>query len=190
MGLTLITAPTTLPMSLTSVKEHLYIVDSDDSRDNYLQDIQGSAVDQFQSETEYQVMQATYKLTLPGFPDFIDLPIIPVSSITEFLYYTNKTETSTLVLNTDFYLVTSDRSSKLFPVDSWPSLGARPDAIQITFVTGHSTKTSVPKRLIHGLKFLIGHYNENRQSVVVGPNVQKIPESYNSIVDKFKRFSF
>ena len=90
----------------------------------------------------------------------------------------------------DIYLVKSDRSAKLYPVDSWPSLGDRPDAIQITFVAGHTTKVTVPVRLIHGLKFLIGHYNENRQNVVVGPNVQKIPESYNSIVDKFKRYSF
>lgn len=190
-GLTLVTGPSTQPIGMAAVKDHLYIVDTDTSREAYLIEIQDSAVDQFQSEAEYQVMTATYKLTLSEFPcDYIDIPMIPVSSITTFLYYTDKTNTDTLVLDTDFYLVTSDRSAKLFPVSSWPSAGDRPDAVQITFVAGHARKQDVPKRLIHGLKFLIGHYNENRQNVVVGPNVQKIPQSYEAIVDKFKRYQF
>jgi uncharacterized phiE125 gp8 family phage protein len=190
-NLTLITGPTAQPISLEEVKEHLYIVNSDTTRDNYLSDIQDSAVDQFQSDTEYQVMEATYKLTLPDFPsDYIDIPLIPVSSITTFSYYTDKTSTSTLVLDTDFWLVKNDRSAKLYPVNSWPSAGDRPDAVQITFVAGYSTQSQIPTRLLHGLKFLIGHYNENRQSVVVGPNVQEIPDSYAAIADKFKRHSF
>ena len=133
--LTLILGPEAQPITLKEVKEHLYIVESDSDRDNYIIDLQASAVDQFQSDAEYQIMQATYKLTLADFPDdFIDIPMIPVSSISEFLYYTDKTNTDTLVLDTDFYLVTSDRSAKLYPVESWPGLGDRPDGIQITFV--------------------------------------------------------
>lgn len=190
-GLTLITGPTAQPISLEEVKEHLYIVVTDTTRDNYLSDIQDSVVDQFQSETEYQVMQATYKLTLPNFNfDYIDIPLIPVQSISEFLYYTDATSTDTLVQDTDYYFVKTDRTARLYPVNSWPSAGDRPDAVQITFIAGYATQSQVPTRLLHGLKFLIGHYNENRQSVVVGPNVQVIPESYNAIVDKFKRFTF
>lgn len=190
-GLTLITGATAQPISLEEVKEHLYIVVTDTTRDNYLSDIQDSAVDQFQSDAEYQVMEATYKLTLTDFPDdYIDIPIIPVSSITTFLYYTDSTTIDTLVQNTDFYFVANDRSARLYPVDSWPSAADRPDAVKITFKAGYSTQSQIPARLLHGLKFLIGHYNENRQNVVVGPNVQKIPESYNAIVDKFKRYSF
>ena len=189
--LTLITGPTKQPIEISAVKEHLYIVDTDESRDTYLIDIQDSAVDQFQSETDYQVMEATYKLTLPCFPyNYIEIPLIPVSSITTFSYYTDQTSTDTLVENTDFYMVKTDRSARLYSFSSWPGSGDRADAVQITFVVGHATKKEVPKRLIHGLKFLIGHYNENRQNVVVGPNVQKIPESYHSIIDKFKRFKF
>ena len=190
-GLTLITGPTAQPISLEEVKEHLYIVSTDTTKDTFLSDIQDSAVDQFQSESEYQVMQATHKLTLTDFPDdYIDIPLIPVQSITTFSYYTDKTTTDTLVLDTDFYLVATDRFARLYPVDSWPSVADRPDAIQITFVAGYSTQSQIPARLLHGLKFLIGHYHENRQNVVVGPNVQKIPESYEAIVDKFKRFHF
>lgn len=188
--LTLITGPTAQPISLEEVKEHLYIVVTDTTRDNYLTDVQDSAVDQFQSDAEYQVMSATYKQTLPDFCyDYIEIPLIPVQSITEFLYYTDKTTTATLVQDTDFYLVKTDRYARLYPVNSWPSSADRPDAVQITFVAGYSTQSQVPARLLHGLKFLIGHYNENRQSVVVGPNVQEVPESYKAIVDKFKRNS-
>jgi len=190
-GLTLITGPAAQPISLEEVKEHLYIVVTDGTRDNYLSDIQDSAVDQFQSDAEYQVMEATYKLTLKDFPyDVIDIPLIPVSSITELLYYTDSTTTDTLVLDTDFYFVKSDRSAQLFPVDSWPSAADRPDAVQITFKAGFSTQSQIPARLLHGIKFLLGHYHENRQNVVAGPNVQKIPQSYEAIVDKFKRYTF
>jgi len=190
-GLTLITAPTAQPISLEEVKEHLRIVVTDATQDNYLGDIQDSAVDQFQSDAEYQVMTATYKLTLPDFiNDYIDIPLIPVTSITQVLYYLDQSTTSTLAENTDFYKVVTDRYVRLYPFSSWPSVGDRADAVQITFVAGYSTQSQVPARLLHGLKFLLGHYHENRQSVVVGPNVQKIPESYEAIVDKFKRYSF
>lgn len=190
-GLTLITAPTGKPIQQNDVKDHLYIEQSDTDRDSYLLEIQDAAVAQFQSESEYQIMSATYKLTLPEFPcEYIDIPLIPVSAITELSYYTNQTDTDTLVEDTDFYMVATDRSARLYPFSSWPSSGDRADAVQITFVAGYSDTGNIPDNLIHGLKFLIGHYHENRQNVVVGPNVQVIPESYKSIVDKFKRYSF
>lgn len=190
-NLTLITAPTAQPISLEEVKEHLYIVVTDTTKDNYLTDIQDSAVDQLQSDAEYQVMQATYKLTLPAFPcEYIDIPLIPIIGITEFLYYTDQTTTDTLVENTDYYVVKTDRYCRLYPFSSWPGGGDREDAIQITFTAGHETQSKIPPRVLHGIKYLLGHYNENRQSVVVGPNVQRIPESYNAIVDKLKRHSF
>lgn len=190
-NLTLITAPTAQPISLEEVKEHLRIVVTDTANDNYLSDVQDSAVDQFQSDAEYQVMQATYKLTLACFPDeYIDIPIIPKVTITEFLYYTDQSNTSTLTEGTDFYKVLTDRYCRLYPFSSWPSLGDRMDAIQITFTVGHATQSAIPARVLQGLKFLIGHFNENRQSVVAGPNVQEIPESYHSIVGKLKRYHF
>jgi len=190
-NLTLIAAPTAQPISLEEVKEHLYIVVTDTTRDNYLTDVQDSAVDQLQSDAEYQIMQATYKLTLPCFPkDCIDIPLIPKITITELLYYTDQTNTETITEDTDFYKVQTDRYCRLYPFSSWPSAGDRMDAVQITFTAGHSTQSQIPQRVLQGLKFLIGHYNENRQNVVVGPNVQQIPESYNSIVGKLKRHSF
>lgn len=190
-NLALITAPTSQPISLEEVKEHLYIVVTDTTRDNYLTDIQDSAVDQFQSDAEYQIMQATYKLTLHDFPcDYIDIPLIPIISISELLYYTDQTNTETLTEGTDFYTVKTDRYCRLYPFSSWPSVGDRADALQVTFTAGYSTQSQVPPRVLQGLKYLIGHYHENRQAVVAGPNVQEIPESYHSIVGKLKRYSF
>jgi len=190
-NLALVTAPTTDPMTVSELKEHLRIVAADGDNDKYLYDIQKSAVEQLQGEAEYQVMEATYNLILSDFPDsVINLPIVPVSSIESITYYTSATETATLSQNTDFYFVKTDRSAKLYPVDSWPSVYDRPDSVTIQFKAGVALPENVKTNVLQALRLLVGSYHENRQSVVVGPNVQEVPQSYYSIIDKIKRYTF
>lgn len=189
MGLSLVTAPTSNPISLVEMKEHLRIVVDDNNDDNYLDDIQRAATSLFTALTQYQVMQATYLLSLDEFPYYeIEIPIIPLISVSTLLYYTSASDTITLEENTDFYVSKSDRSAKIVPVSSWPTAYDRPDAVRITYIAGNAS--NIPDNLLHCIRLLVSNAYENRQPVVVGSRAEELPLSLKLMIDTFKRESF
>ena len=179
------------PINEDDLLQHLRLIPEDEQERKYMVDLMKSAVAYLQQDTGYLLGQATYKLTLSDFPDDeVSLPLIPVQSISQVLYYTSKTDTSTLTQNTDFWFVSHDRSASLHPIDSWPSVYDRPDGVQITFVAGHQKIEDVKENALQAIRFLVGHWFENRQAVVTGPIVNDVPFTYSALANQLKRYTF
>jgi uncharacterized phiE125 gp8 family phage protein len=100
----------------------------------------------------------------------IRLPLGPVQSVTTVKYYNSANSQATL--STANYALYTDA---LGPYVGWlygysvPSLYARADAIEVTFIAGYGDEPKdVPAPIRHAILMIVGHLYENRETVNVG----------------------
>ncbi len=183
MTLEVVTSTTGKPVTLQDAKEHLNITDNND--DNRVFELIDVATDYVERAIggERQLMQATYDDTLPHFPhrwhhhrhgtarlDRIYLKRPPLQSVTSVTYF-DESEVSTILPSTDYHVITPDESQGFIQRRheiAWPATFSRPDAVVVRFIAGYADAESVPITIKHAMKLLIGHYNENREALLVG----------------------
>lgn len=108
-------------------------------------------------------------------------------------YYNTDGDLTTLDED-DFYWVvnTTDPARIVRKYDAvYPQLQiGRPDAIEITFLCGFGSGPSdVPAPIKHAMKLLITDYFENKGTVVLG-SVNKIPDFVTDLIHTYKLYSF
>lgn len=158
---------TTSPVSLESLKAHLRVDSTAD--DTYITALADAALEVCESFTQRDFTDATYSLTLSGFP--MRLPRPPLNEIVSIHYY-DTADVLTELESTQYHLVKSDTAgASLQPVDCWPSVTWRPDAVQIVFTCGHVC----PEAVKHAIKLLVGMWFEHREDVT---EVSLAPISY------------
>ena len=70
---------------------------------------------------------------------------------------------------------------------SFPNLADRIGAVQCTYTVGYGTTASdVPEAIKQAVLLTIGHWYENRQTVVVGRSVSEIPMAAQYLLDQYK----
>jgi uncharacterized phiE125 gp8 family phage protein len=181
MSLKVITPSSNLPVELSEMKAHLYIVGGDDDTEltNKIQEVQ-SVCENF---THRSFLNATYEYAIDSFPSdspVIYLPKPPLVSVSKVEYYDTDGVLQEIDLD-DFFLYTRGEPGKLVlkPNKSFPSLEeGRPGAVIITFVAGYgATHASLPKDLKTAIKLLVATNWENRQEdfVIQGVGVKSLP---------------
>lgn len=170
MGLSLVTAPTVEPLSLEEVKVHLRVDGND--HDTYINTLIVAARKHVENLTRRRLVQQTWDYTLPRFPNGeIELPIMPVSSITSVTYI-NGSGVSTPF--TDFTLI-NDGARAMVVRDynvSWPTTREHGNAVTVRFVAGYDPTADSPQDLTGNIpadiraamKLIIGDLFENRES--------------------------
>lgn len=169
-------APTLTPVSLEEAKDHVGAAEYDDD-DRKIESYLDAAVAYIEIFGQALITQ-TWKVNLCGWPcDGIRLPLGPVQSVTTVKYYNSANSQATL--SAANYALYSDA---LGPYIGWlhgysvPSLYARADAIEVTFVAGYGDEPKdVPAPIRHAILMLVGHWFENRETVNVGQTVTEVP---------------
>lgn len=195
MGLTLITGPTTEPVTLDEAKAHCRIAIADDdgllagyvlAARNHLEEITGRA---FLTQT----WEATFDDDWPWFFDMdshrhsrlIQLFRSPVQSVTSVTYVDAAGATQTLA--TSQYVVdTASTIGNIYPAYgvTWPSVRCQRAAITVRFVAGWTDK--FPDSLRQALLLLIGFWYENRETVNVGNITSELPMTVASLIAPFR----
>lgn len=158
--LTLITAPSTYPVSVSDLKSHLAIdVSSEDTRLGlYI----AAATALCEVYTDRAFVSQTWKLNLDYFPGGrIYLPKAPLASVTWVKYYDTSNTLQTWT-STNYHAMTpANVQGWLEPITgvSYPATYSRPDAIEIKFVCGYTTQ---PPQVVQAIKFICACWNENR----------------------------
>lgn len=180
MSLSLKTAPTGEPITLTQVKQQCRLVDSSDE-DGFLSLIVIPAVrDRAELATQRQLLQATYELKFNDWPyqyGYIDIPkpplIYAIASDLSITYVDTAGTVQTWAATN--YIVdapagprcTRGRISLAYGA-AWPTVQDRMNAITVTFKAGYGTAgTSVPPLLVSAMLLDAGTLNENRESLLV-----------------------
>lgn len=179
-------APTLQTVSTTEAKDHLRIDHNDD--DNYITNLVKSATSVAERYTQRSFMTQTWVKTLSKFPtkDFIEVLKSPVASITSISYYDADNAQQTF---SNYTLVSPDIISYLqVNSDGWPSTCIRLDAVEVTFVTGYATSAELEDDIKHAILMIVGHLYENRQDVIVGSQVNKMPNSSKYLLEPYRMF--
>lgn len=156
----LVTSPTSEPLTLQQVRDHLRIIGTDE--DDYLTELIAAARAEFEELTGRQIMEATWEFTLSGFREYVALPIAPIQEITAIQYYdTLNIATPLLVPNAYFRM----QYGLPYAYFSYPyyEVYDRHDAIKITAKAGYAEGSRELPAIRRIVLLMIGDWYVNRE---------------------------
>lgn len=163
-------APATEPVTLTEAKAHCRVDISDD--DTLIGTLIQAAREYVEDVVRRSLITQTWRYSLDCWPkcNEIALPQPPLISVTSVVYYDSDGDSNTFA--TSEYDVDADSEPGRIVLKYgkiWPSEALRPAApIQITYQAGYGAAASVPQKYKQAMLLLIGHWYENRETVIVG----------------------
>lgn len=146
MRASLVTPPTSLPVTLNEVKEHLRIESTFTDDDAYIRSLIFAATVQAESILRRKLVTQTWKYLLDNWPDedWITLPYGQLQSVTSVKYRDSDDDENTF--SSDDYLVDTDSDPGRVVLgygESWPSTTLLPkNPIYVEFVTGYGDHSS------------------------------------------------
>jgi uncharacterized phiE125 gp8 family phage protein len=122
-----------------------------------------------------QVLTAGITFTFDAYERYVRLPGGKVSTFTSLKYYDTDNAQQTLTLDTDFVVDKIKLPAVLFFLDGkLVDTYQRPDAFEAKYDAGWAVD-EVPDDVLQAIKMTAAHYFENREAVLVGRRVEKIP---------------
>jgi uncharacterized phiE125 gp8 family phage protein len=186
-----LTSPSTTPVSIEEVKNHLRITSSDE--DGLIEFYINAATQIVEAKTRRALITRTFRYEQEEFCTEMELPVAPLVSVQTVRYYDTSGVLTTWA-DTNYFVDTARILGvvKISPTASIPSVQVgSPNAVQINFTAGHGTTAdSVPQGLRFVVMLLAGHYFLNRAPVIVGGgSAMEIPATLEYAVDAYKIMS-
>jgi uncharacterized phiE125 gp8 family phage protein len=186
MAITLITAPEEEPVSLTEAKAHLRVDITDD--DKLITNLIVAAREYVETYTRRALVTQTWELCLDAFPseDYIELPLPPLESVTS-VKYTDHEGTETTFSDYEVDVDSLVGRVVLSYGESWPVVTLKAsNAIKVLYVTGYGDAEDVPQAIKQVVLFLVAHWYETREPVVVGTIAARIPITAEAILSNHR----
>lgn len=190
MGLSLVTAPATEPVTRTEAKTHMRVTITDD--DTYIDSCILAARKHAEGLTRRAFVTQTWDYTLNGFPaGAIALPMQPVSSITSVSYIDSAGSTALFTYGTSpdtakYDVYTDGPRTLIAPKYNlvWPTTRITRNAVTVRFVAGYS---SVPEDIKQAVLLLVAHLYEMREPVVAGSGVtvSEVPMTVDALLSPY-----
>lgn len=185
MGLVLVTGPAAEPVTLAEAKAHLRVDIADD--DALISSLITAARGQLEGDTRRAFVTQTWDYTLGSFPPArkLDLPLPPLASVTSITYKDAEGNVSTFP-SANYVVDTSEVFGRIVLKDgyTWPSTILWPAAaVTVRFVAGYGTAAAVPQTAKQALLLLVGHWYENRETVIAaGVLAREVPMAYERLM--------
>lgn len=174
MNLVQIVSPLTEPLSLEDAKTFMHILENDE--DTLIESFISGAREYAENYTNRQLMTATFELTNEIIYCGFALPKNPVQSVSK-IEYMDLNGTYQNMSENDYYVYVENGISKLY-INQLPTYKEDKRAFKITFVSGYN---EVPSGIIAYIRMAVSTMYENRESYVVGVNIDK---QANPLLDK------
>ena len=183
-----VTASSIWPISLDEAKRHCKVTNDDD--DTYIQDLIYSVTRLGESITSRAFFTSTWRYYLDGLPfKEIRLPKPPVQSVTHIKYHDSADVQKTLA-TTEYIVDTVSKPARICRAfgTSWPTTYDRPNAVEIEYVSGVTTKDALPKGLKQAMLHHISHLYDMREPVIMGfgLGVQEVPFTLRAMYSPFR----
>lgn len=189
MGLKLVTAPTAFPVTLEQAKLHLNV--EGDDYDTLIEAFIAAATDVAESFQGRALLDQTWDYVLDAWPEpvwsgvrrvyEIRIPKPPLIEVTGVFYLDGAGAEQTV----DSALYTVDTANEpgrvVLKSGSWPTLPELANAVRVRFRAGYLDQTvspsvsNVPKATFAAILIIVGDLYANRESVVIGQAVAKVP---------------
>lgn len=178
--------PTTEPVLLAEAKLHLRCDSADE--DNLITALIVAARQYCENISGRTLAQRTFLQQMERFPDNgldITLRRSPVVSVQSVYYYAKDGTNTLMVSGTDFRL-----DSQIIParvrtplLQMWKETLTANDAVRISYTAGLANAPTAAKQTI---LLLVGHWFENRESVVVGSTNRAVDCTVTSLMDSYR----
>lgn len=170
MGLTLVTAPATEPLTTAEAKAHLRVDSSDE--DTYIDALVKAARQHIEEDLGRALITQTWDYTLDAFPSdgsAIQIPRPPLVSVTSVSYVDTAGATQTVTAS-DYVVNTGKRKGEITLAygAAWPATRQQANAVTIRFVAGYGAASAVPETIKTALRLTLGDFFDLRSGSIVG----------------------
>lgn len=179
--------PTVTPVTLEEVRAHVR-VEEDDNEIAYLGSLVAAATGYIEDRRGEALLDQQWTMTLDAFPwsnGPICLPRPPLRSVTAITYV--DTQGATQTLSPSLYrVIAAAKPAEIHPVygTTWPSTLTDPGSVAVVYRAGYGTAGSaVPEGLRQACKIMVATWFEQRESLVVGAGVAKVPHTADALID-------
>ena len=184
---TVVTGPTTEPVTLAEAKRQLFLSESDTSQDAELTSRIQAAREQWEHDTDSVLFTRTLSVTSELFGGRqIALESRPVTSITHIKYY-DPSDVLTTFSSSKYSLNAAEDVIELDWAESWPVTSIRWDAITITYVAGYATTATIPAIVKQAMLLLIAYYHYGNRGDNDRPNDLR---AYENLVRRYLRSTY
>lgn len=176
------------PLSVEEAKRQLRIDPEDADQDNHIADLCAAAHRKVERELGYPILRQTRETHLSGFPrGAIWLGGGDSLSILSIRYRDTANALQTLD-PADYSLDAVSRVAQVYPapLKTWPSTTCTPGAVIVEWQAGWALATDTPEDLIHAMKLLVGHWDQNREAVVVGTISSEVQVALDDLLSQFR----
>lgn len=187
-SLRVITPPAFEPVTLDEAKAHLRVEITDD--DDLISRLITAAREDAEEWQGRAYITQTLRLTLDRFPwgdGPIWLPRPPVQSVTQ-IAYVDSAGVQQIVDPSIYRVDTAHEPARIVPDtdQSWPDDELAPvAAVTVDYVAGYGdVGADVPAAIRQAILLILGHLYENREDVVIGRSVIRIPMASQHLLAK------
>lgn len=159
-----ITGRTSNILTIEEAQNHLR-VDSD-SDISYVEGLIYAAENYLNEISSRSYVAETFDYYLADFNGWIYLPLAPIAEITHVKYYDGADVEQTMVLGTDFYQDIISEPGYIRPLENWPTVYDKPNAVVIRIVTGAESPEIIPQEYKQAALLMIGEMYEQREDKV------------------------
>jgi uncharacterized phiE125 gp8 family phage protein len=191
MALTLITAPSAEPISVSEAKASPSLRVAVATDDTDIGTLITTARKLAETYTLHALVTQTWELVLDGFPTGgIVVPLPPLQSVTSVKYI--DTDGTQQTLSALLYSVDTDTIPGLITPaygEVWPVTRDEVNAVRVRFVAGFGAASDVPEDIKSWIKIMVGTMYDNPQAVVVGvgQTVAPIPRNFvDGLLDDYR----
>ena len=196
MGLSLVTAPTTEPLTIAEIKEAANIDDDlvdSVSEQAYIDNLIRSARFSAEAATRRALITQTWELSFVQFPSwYITIPLPPLQSIVSIKYI--DTDGVEQTLDSSLYIVdTKSEPGVISPAygEVWPTSRYQLNGVTIRFIAGYGAAAAVPDGIKLWMKVMIKTAYEQRERFIQGSTVSEInPEYIDGMLDPYRVITF
>ncbi len=175
-------------------KAHLRVDVTDD--DTYIDTLVKVARRYAETATRRALIDQTWTMKLDSFPASSDspiwVPLPPLQSVSSVTYVDVDGNTQTWT-SSKYTVDTDSEPGRIVPAyqEVYPDVRNVINAVTVTFVAGYgSAGSNVPEGILQGMLTLIAHMYENRQDVIVGGVVSRVPQTTDWLLWPYKALRF
>ena len=179
--------PVSEPVSLAEAKAHLRVTASDEN--DLISALIVAARQYCENLSGRTLAPRNFLQTMDRFPDGggdITLRRSPVTAVASVYYYSLETTNTLMSPSTDYRLDLQQIPARIrLPLGTtlWKNAYITDDAVRITYTAGAASAPTAAKQTI---LLLVGHWFENRESVVIGGGGREIDCTVSSLMDSFR----
>ena len=178
------------PLTLEEVKEYLRV--DTDSEDDLITSFIIAARRQVEARTYRPLITQSWLLSLDfsEISDIVEINKFPLQTVDSIKYFDIDGNIQTI--DSSKYIVDKNSNPcRVQFIDLPSTIKNQINAMQIKFTCGYGDLASdVPDDIKLAMKFIIGHYYENRQDVVTGTQVNEIPQSSQFLLEPYRNNVF